>query len=399
LVVADSIAAGTGCLTRRFTVSCAWCDQPSDRLVGACSCGGPLETFVDADPAPAGVSGFYRDFWSVLPLNEQELPTLDLWTPVVEAPFVQRLVGGPPVYLKLEALLPTSSTKDRAAAVALPYLRQAGVTELVMSSTGNTSTAFAALMPHFPELTLHLFVGRDFAYRLANLNSGNIVAHLIDGNFVQAGMAGMAFAKERNLLWEGGFFTPGRRDGLKTAFIEASLQLGQTPEMYVQAVSSAMGVVGVAKAATELDGFGLTPSLPRLLCVQQRSCAPMVSAWQAGRGHITPGDKVSKPRGLAKAILRGDPSTVYPIIHRVVERGHGAFIAVDDREILAARRLIHRNLSLSICESSAAAIAGYLSWANRHGGHGVDGPVLINITGSDRNEIARRADRDPLSAG
>lgn len=179
------------------------------------------------------MSGFYRDFWSVLPLNEQELPELDLLTPMVEAPFIQRLVGGPPVYLKLEALLPTGSTKDHAAAVALPYLRQAGVTELVMSSTGNTSTAFAALMPHFPELTLHLFVGRDFAYRLACLNSGNIVAHLIDGNFVQAGAAGMRFAKERNLSWEGGFFNPGRRDGLKTVFIEASLQLGRAPAMYV----------------------------------------------------------------------------------------------------------------------------------------------------------------------
>lgn len=111
-----------------------------------------------------------------------------------------------------------------------------------------------------------------------------------------------------------------------------------------------------------------------------------------------PGDKVDRPRGLAKAILRGDPSNVYPIVHRLVERSRGGFMAVGDREILAARRLIHRHLKLSICESSATAVAGYLHWANRHGGDGVDGPVLINITGSDRNEIARRTDRAPLSA-
>src|SRR5436190_2021732 len=110
----------------RVAVECGWCGQLGRQPVGRCSCGGALETRVRAAPAPAHLSGFYRDFWPVLPLDDQPLPELDLRTPVVAAPFLRRLVGGPEVYLKVESAQPTGSTKDRAAAVALPYLRQAG---------------------------------------------------------------------------------------------------------------------------------------------------------------------------------------------------------------------------------------------------------------------------------
>lgn len=370
----------------RVRRNCGWCGKALDQVVGQCDCGGPVETVIEPKPTPGGLHGFYGKFWSVLPLNSPLLPNLDLETPLVEGEFVRQLVGGPPVYFKLEALAPTGSTKDRAAAVAIPYLRESGATEIVMASTGNTSTAFAFAMQHFPDLRLHIFVGMDFAHRLAELASDNVAVTVVDGNFVAAGAQAHQHARESNATWEAGFFNPGRRDGLKTTLIEAALQLGEAPGTYVQAVSSAMGVVGMAKAATELDVFGIRARSPALICVQQERCAPMVSAWNDGRLHIEDGDIVPDPEGIAKAILRGDPSNAYPVIARLVKRNGGNFVSVSDGEILAARRLISDHLKVSACEASAAALAGYLKTAagNTHG----DGPVLVNITGADRNEIA-----------
>jgi threonine synthase len=371
----------------RVSQQCGWCAAPQDTAVGRCECGGAVETIVDpSGQPPDGVSGFYRTYWSVLPLTDPRLPSLDLETPLVPGAFVQQLIGGPSVHFKLEALAPTGSTKDRAAAVALPYLREAGATDIVMSSTGNTSTAFAVAMQYFPDVNLHIFVGVDFAHRLAALASENVKVTVVDGNFVAAGAAAHDFARAGRATWEGGFFNPGRRDGLKTTIIEASMQLGEAPGTYVQAVSSAMGVVGMAKAARELSLFGFEPRDPVLICVQQERCAPMVSAWNAGRLTIETDDIVQEPDGIAKAILRGDPTNSYPVIARLVRRSNGSFVSVTDDEIIAARRLISSHLGISACEASAAALAGYLKSATS--GITMPGPVLINITGADRNEIA-----------
>jgi threonine synthase len=94
--------------------------------------------------------------------------------------------------------------------------------------------------------------------------------------------------------------------------MEATDQIPAPIDWYVQAVSSAMGVYGTYKGAKELLALGHISRLPRLLCVQQETCCPMVRAWQAGSETIRPQDIVHKPEGIAKAILRGDPSRAYP---------------------------------------------------------------------------------------
>ena len=53
-------------------------------------------------------------------------------------------------------------------------------------------------------------------------------------------------------------------------------------DWYVQAVSSAMGVYGTYKGAKELRDIGHIDRAPKLLCVQQETCAPLVRAYQDG---------------------------------------------------------------------------------------------------------------------
>jgi threonine synthase len=376
---------------RPLPVGCAWCRRAARSLTGRCVCGGHLETGMP--PAePSGRADFFGRWRHLLPVSTANHPRLALESPLVRVDPLRRSRTDPAVYLKLDCLLPTGSTKDRAAAGALAYLHDNGVRALAMSSTGNTSTAFAHYARYYPSLDVHIFTGRDFMFRVRELGAKNVTVHVVDGSFVQAGAEAKAFAEAEGMCWEGGFYNPGRRDGLKTAYLEAVDQLGVRPSMYVQAVSSAMGPVAVEQASRQSAPYrGLYGSAPdvSLLCVQQRSCAPMARTWFEGLATVPPRNLVANPRGIAKAILRGDPTAVYPSVRRAVLACDGDFAVVGDAEIRAAQQLVWDAVGLSVCEASAAAVAGYLEHGPDRRARRTNRPVVINITGQDRCEIRR----------
>ena len=92
-----------------------------------------------------------------------------------------------------------------------------------------------------------------------------------DASFVDAFEYAGVYARENKLVAERGFFNIGRREGLKMTFLEASEQIPQTIDWYVQAISSAIGVYGNYKAAKELYQLKRIKHLPKLLCVQPSS--------------------------------------------------------------------------------------------------------------------------------
>nr|UXE44298.1 hypothetical protein Hi04_10k_c1889_00019 [uncultured bacterium] len=165
-----------------------------------------------------------------------------------------------------------------------------------------------------PGLRMFLFTAEDFASRVQYADHDRVVHFVLrDASFVEAQNCAKAFARRHELTSEGGFFNPGRREGLKIAYLEAAEQVPGEIDWYVQAVSSAMGVYGVFKGARELQAMGRITRLPRLLCVQQESCAPMARAFQEGSESIRPHHVVKRPTGIASAILRGGPNSGVPL--------------------------------------------------------------------------------------
>lgn len=324
-------------------------------------------------------------FFDLLPVADPGLlPARGSFTPAVHARRLGAAIGLPALYLKDETQLPTGTTKDRMAAVALAYLRECGVRGFTTSSTGNSSRAYARAIAMVPDLVMYVFTAERFRDRLALSPSERVVDIVLrDATFVEAFAAAGDFAELRGLVAERGFFNPGRREGLKLAWLEAVEQVPRPIDWYVQAVSSAMGVYGVYKGACELCELGLAERPPRLLCVQQESCAPMVSAWQAGSDSIRPADVVPRPEGIAAAILRGDPTRAYPHVRRIVVESNGTFVAVTEQEIRDARRLVELHEAISPCFAAAAALAGLIRL--RHDGAvSADETVLVNLTGADR---------------
>jgi threonine synthase len=204
-----------------------------------------------------------------------------------------------------------------------------------------------------------------------------------DATFVEAFNYAGTYAAENKLVSERGFFNLGRREGLKMAFFEASDQVPGPIDWYVQAVSSAMGVYGTYKGAKELLAIGHIDRLPKLLCAQQTSCAPMVRAYEEGSDAILPHHVVNRPEGIAEAILRGDPTRVYPYVKGIVVESGGDFIAVTESEIREARRLTEDLEGISPCFSASAAVAGLIKKV-RSGTFPRKDSVMVNLTGGDR---------------
>jgi threonine synthase len=153
----------------------------------------------------------------------------------------------------------------------------------------------------------------------------------------------------------------------------------------VQAVSSAMGVYGAYKGAKELLQINRLQRLPRLLCVQQETCAPMVRAFADGSETIRPEHLVARPTGIAEAILRGDPTRAYPYVRRIVMESGGGFVAVSEAEIREARRRVEDSEGISPCFSASAALAGLIKLA-RDDSFPRSSVVVVNLTGGDRSD-------------
>jgi threonine synthase len=331
----------------------------------------------------------YTRFFDLIPVtNRSLLPATTAYTPTVHAEKLGAKLGMPSLYLKNETVHPTRTTKYRMAAIALAYLYESGVRHFCTSSTGNSSTAYASHIANLPEMKMSLFTAAEFQDRVNYHPSKQIDHHVLEGySFAEAFNYAAEFAGEHGYTAERGFFNPGRREGLKLAWCEATDQVEQPIDWYVQAVSSGMGVYGTYKAAGELLQMNHIDRLPHLLCAQQESCAPMVNAWEEGAEKIAERHIVHKPHGIAKAILRGDPRGVYPYMREIVQHSQGEFTAVSESQIREARTLVGDMEGIGICFSAATAVAGLIKM-RRKGRVPAHHTVLINLTGNEREKGA-----------
>lgn len=368
---------------------CLDCNREADAVANRCKfCSGAIDVLYPLDKGQIGqfnsnVNPLIR-YKDVLPVaNEADLTWLGEGnTPCISVPTIARILGVRSVHVKDESRNPTKSTKDRIASTTLSRFKGIGVREFVMASTGNSSTAYANSMNFAPGFKLHIFAGEKFTYRLNYLDHPQISTHAVSGTFVGAGAAAQEFAKANSLFWEGGFFNYARREGLKMCYIEAYQQMPVAPTHVFQSISSGMGLLGGYKGAVELSRKGLLDNIPSFFGVQQDSCAPMVSAWDAGRASVVQDDIVDNPQGLAHAILRGDPTNTYPYIRAMCVNTSGALVAARTVDIQVASGILGA-LGFDTCYAASACLAGAMR-AAQDGLLAADSELLIILTGAER---------------
>ena len=375
----------------KFTLKCAACGaEPDTSFPTACAvCGGLIDAYYPLDQVELRDSANpYLRFFDLLPVHDAALLPDGVSTPTIHARNLGRRFGLSRLFLKNETANPTGTTKDRMAAVALPFLHEAGVRHFCTSSTGNSSTAYAQAIGHIPDMKMELFTAEDFQDRVHYQPSPQVRHHVLRGaSFVEAADYSAVYARQHGLVAEGGFFNLGRREGLKLPWLEAVEQVKGPIDWYVQASSSAMGVYGIYKAAQEAVALGLSPRTPRLLCAQQMSCRPMVHAWEEGAETIQPHHIVQHPTGIAEAILRGNPTRAYPHIRRITIESGGTMAAVTEDEIRHAQALVHEDEGVRICPAAGTAVASLLKLATQQPELS-DETILVNLSGSVRETAA-----------
>jgi len=376
---------------------CVSCDREHDwSLVGTCqTCGALLDVEYDLARARLALDGPpMQRFRDLLPVRSPDM-ILDGGegnTRCLHARALGRAIGLDQLWVKIEADNPTRTTKDRQGTVVIAALRDLGVRSFVVPSTGNTCTALARIIARFPDMHMHVFVGQEFLERVTHADVPNVTVYWLPrGSFVEACEAAAWFAARSGHTRDGGFFFFAKREALKSVYLEAASQLPAEIAVYIQGVSSGIGVYATYRAAYELRAMGRARSVPRLVCVQESSCDPMVRSFARGAEQVDPQDVVAHPRGLATATLRGDPSRSYPYVRAVVLSSGGTMVSVHADAIEEARRLAMETEGIDICYASALTIAAAHDLAAT-GRVSAEAIVLLNLTGADRPPSTRPAD-------
>jgi len=383
----------------RFSqVVCLECEQqmPADTMIASCiACGSP---WVDARYDYEGVVEIWHDrlmhreptlwrYGELLPIGERH-PDIWLgegWSPLIRLHQYERLFDHEQIYIKDERQSPTSSFKDRQAALSVTAMKRAGIQEVVLASTGNAGVAYAAFCAR-AGIKLWLFVNSLVPaekMREAALYGAEVIK--ISGTYDEAKQIAGEFAKRKGIQYDKGAKSVPGKESMKTMAFEMAEQLGlyqkgegkwACPDWYVQAVSGGIGPLGVWKGFTELKRLGLIDKMPKLGIVQAAGCAPMVNAHNAGLAQAEP----VVPKTLITVLATGAPGFSYVQLHEAVSSNNGAMVAIEDGEAFNAMRHLAAQAGLSVEPATAVAFAG-LEKLLRSGTIAADETVVVNATG------------------
>jgi threonine synthase len=370
----------------QFWLECADCGHRTlfVRPLRACErCGGQwLDARYDYDTIreqwPAVLRERPFDMWryrELLPLldDAHKVTQGEGGTPLLHAVNLGLMLGCPHIYVKDERQGPTGSFKDRQASLAISVMKEHGVTEAIVASTGNVAisySAYSALAGIKMWTFLTSLVPSDKMQEVALYGSEVIK---VTTTYDQTKKVAADFAARKGIFYDRGIRGISAREAMKTLAFEIAEQLpaligpspprekgGQStlwrsPDWYFQAVSGGMGPVGVWKASEELMRLGLVDRMPKLACIQAAGCAPMVNSFNRGLEQAEP---VLNPQTRVITIATGSPGPAYGYLSQVVRKHGGAFEAVTDEETFRAMHVMAKLDGISMEPAAATAFAG-----------------------------------------
>src|SRR5512138_1439801 len=292
-----------------------------------------------------GLPGRPANLWryqDILPLGDPS--TLDLY-PAGGTPLTlsQRLACDlklDNLYIKDERYGPTSSFKDRQAAVAVAAMSEGNVREAVIASTGNAAVAYAAACAR-AGIKLWVFMTSlvpQEKLREAALFGAEVIK--VSGSYDQTKQIAAQFAQRKHLLYDRGASSIPARESMKTIAYEIVEQLGwRAPDWYIQAVSGGLGPLGVYQGFREMFHMGLIDRIPKIGIIQADGCAPMVKAFKAGKDTAEP----VIPSTRITILSTGDPGKSYTYLWKLIQQYGGVMESVTDAEAFAAMRSLAKS--------------------------------------------------------
>jgi len=135
---------------------------------------------------------------------------------------------------------------------------------------------------------------------------------------------------------------------------EISLK-GKADAVVPYEVIQARAVPESTRGFEELYEMGLIDRLPKIAVIQVEGCAPMVTAFKAGKE--TP-DIVTEPNTHIATLATGNPGMAYGQLRQIILKHGGAMESVSDQESFRAMHVLAKMDGFSVEPATAAAFAG-----------------------------------------
>jgi threonine synthase len=370
---------------RKFAVQCRACGAktPFIQPIYACPhCGnGWLDAVYDhanTQPWLAELATRGANLWryrELLPLcDDANIISLgEGWTPLLRAQNLGLMLGHPHIFIKDERQGPTGSFKDRQATIAISAMKEAGIKEAVVASTGNVAIAFSAYSAR-AGIKMWVFVTSSVPadkMREVALYGSDVIK--VAGTYDQCKKVAADFAQSKGIFLDRGIKGIAAKEAMKTLAFEVAEQLGNimagedpsvpngnrhpwvAPDWYLQSVSGGLGPVGVIKGFEELRERGLVDKVPKLACFQSTGCAPMANSFHKG---LAMAEDVDDPITTITTLATGVPGEAYVVLRELIQKYGGTIEAIDDAAAIHALQTVARMDGLSIEPATAVTFAG-----------------------------------------
>jgi len=263
------------------------------------------------------------------------------------------------IYVKVDAINPTGSFKDRGTAFLVSKLKEEGCRSVVIDSSGNAAVSTSAYCAHAG--IRHVTVMPTYSHMEKKVNvlwHGSKIIETPDRE--AARMYARKLANEIGYRYIGFAIDENAVPGFKTAAYEIQEEL--TPDAIFVPVGGATNIVALGRAYLEMYNQGELEKLPQIHAVQSAACAPIA-------GEFT--DFVKEDSTLAEGVIvpyteRKDEAV------RLVRKTHGTGWVVRDVEILKALTLLASN-GIYASPTGAVAVAGAMK-------AGLDGNIVCIVT-------------------
>jgi threonine synthase len=372
-------------------VECTVCGHRHDprRTLSVCErCGQMLavrydlarvKAAVDKDSLRARPPGMYR-FRELTPLDDGEAPVTlgEGGTPLLALPRLAAHLGLRDVWGKDEGQNPTGSFKARGLGMAITKARTLGARGFVIPSAGNAGGA-AAVYAAACGLPCAVIVPRGTP-PAAVAEAAIAGAHVftIEGSIATAGRVVARLAPAIGWFDLSTLKEPYRLEGKKTMGLELAEQLGWTlPDVLLYPAGGGTGLVGIPKGFDELRQMGWVTGRTRFVAVQADGCAPVVKAFHDGAETTATWEH---PTTHAAGLRVPSPFAGRQML-RVLRDSGGDAIAVSERAIVDAQRLLARLEGIWTSPEGAALVAALATMTERRQ-LTADARVVVMLTGS-----------------
>ena len=323
----------------------------------------------------------------LLPVDPRiAVPGLSIgWTPLYAAQCLSAGLGLKNVWVKDDGRQPTASFKDRASAIAVVKAEEKGAQIITTASTGNAAAALSGLCASVQQANVIFVPETAPQAKIAQLLVFGSRVFLVKGTYDDAFELCLQATRAYGWYNRCSGFNPYMIEGKKTAAYEICEQLDwQAPDCIFVSVGDGCIIGGLHKGLKDLLALGWIDKMPKLMGVQAAGSSYLYTAWKNKEDILTKAP--IKTHTVADSISAGLPRDRIKAMAAVTETA-GAFICVEDNDILAAIPELARSTGVFAEPAGAAAYAGLAKAVDQQLVSSDETIVVLN-TGNGLKDVA-----------